>query len=268
MKRKKKLILAIVLMVVVFSATGLLQHVGGSSKNYKKGVYVSNVVDGDTIELSNGEIVRYIGIDTPELRKKEGSRWVYAPMPYAEAAADFNRKFVEGKSVKLEFDVQKMDRYNRLLAYVYAGSKMVNLEMVREGYAMIYSFPPNIKYGERFLEAQNEARDNNRGLWKDLARGVIFSSEAKKNIGLIKAVETEVMDTYISEKVLILNCRDNFKVVIFKGNFKYFPKMLERSPHSYFRYKTIRVYGVIKDYKGSCEIVLHDPSQLEILAGQ
>ena len=265
MKNKKIIIFAIVFIAIAFLVVRFLQYVPLAAKDYSSDVYVSRAVDGDTIELSNGEKVRYIGIDTPELREKDGARWVYSPQPYAELAKDFNQRLVEGKQVKLEFDVQKRDKYNRLLAYVYSDDKMANLEMVREGYAMIYTYPPNVKYTEEFLAAQTQAREGQKGLWGDLEKGVIPASGARENIGLLRRVETTVLNTFLSERVLILNCRDNFKVAIFKDNLRYFPKMALRSPDSYFKHKAISVYGVIKDYKGDCEIVLNDPSQLEIL---
>jgi micrococcal nuclease len=261
MKKIRTPFILIIFTAIVFSVPKFFQHTQITQRDY----YASRVIDGDTIELSHGEKVRYIGIDTPEIRERQGSKWLYRPMPYAEEAKDFNRRLVEGKPVRLEFDVQKRDRYNRLLAYVYAGDKMVNLEMVKEGYAMIYTYPPNVKYVDEFLEAQREARENKRGLWSDLKASIISSSEAKENIGRVRMVETEVYNTFISNKLLILNCRDNFKAVIFKNNLPYFPKEVVRSPDTYFRHKTIRLYGLIENYKGSPEIILHDPSQLEII---
>lgn len=266
MKNRSVLILVAAFTLGAGLIAGFLRYFGGLAlERDKRPVYVSRVIDGDTVELSTGETVRYIGIDTPELREKSGSGWVYSPRPYAEEARDFNRTLVEGKPVRLEFDVQKKDKYNRLLAYVYSEGRMVNIEMVRQGYAMVYTFPPNVKYTGRFLKAQQDARGNNNGLWKGLEESAIRASEARKNIGLLKIVEADVLGTYLSENVLILNCRDNFKAVIFRNNLDYFPKAMLRSPDSYFKYKTIRVCGVIKDYKGSCEIILHHPSQLEIL---
>lgn len=264
MKRKAILISIVVFIVIAFLVVRFLRHAPVAIKDYND-VYVSRAIDGDTIELSNGEKVRYIGIDTPELRERHGARWVYSPQPYAEPAKDFNQGLVEGRRARLEFDLQKRDKYNRLLAYVYVGTRMVNIEMVKQGYAMIYTYPPNVKYTEEFLAAQVHARENQKGLWADLEKGIIPASQARENIGLLRQVETTVLDTFLSERVLILNCRDNFKAVIFKDNLRYFPKMALRSPDSYFRHKNIRVYGVIKDYKGASEIVLHDPSQIEIL---
>lgn len=259
MKNKKAIIFIIIVIIIVF------QFFKASAWKRDNSVLVSRVIDGDTIELSDGQKVRYIGIDTPELREKRDGGWDYKPQPYAEEARAFNKMLVEGRYIKLELDAQKRDKYSRLLAYVYSEDKMVNLEMVKQGYAMAYTYPPNVRHVEKFLEAQQEARENKRGLWSDLEGNIITPYEAGDNIGLIRIVEAEVLDTYLSEKVLVLNCKAKFKVVIFRNNFSLFPKEAIRSPDNYFKNKTIRVYGVIKEYKGSNEIMVNDLSQLEIL---
>ncbi|MBI4669408.1 MAG: thermonuclease family protein [Elusimicrobia bacterium] len=116
---------------------------------------VRRVSDGDTVVLSDGAKVRYIGIDTPEKER-----------PYYDEARRFNEKLVLGKAVRLEYDIEKTDRYGRTLAYVYLkDGTFVNAEMIRQGYANIYTFPPNLKYTELFLSFQKEARQANRGLW-------------------------------------------------------------------------------------------------------
>lgn len=267
MKNKKQF--TYIAKAVALSSVLLLSYFfhGKAASPAEGGKYkVISVIDGDTIELSGGARVRYIGVDTPETREKKGNIWVYHPMPYAEEAKEFNRRFVDGKIVRLEFDVQKKDVYGRLLAYVYVEDKMVNIELLKEGYAMLYTYPPNVKHAEEFLKAQGIARENKSGLWSKLGlEEVIQSSEAKDNIGFIKIIETEVVDTYISKKVLTLKCRDKFKVAIFKDNFAYFPKEAIRSPDNFFKNKTIRVYGVIKEYKGSCEIIANTSAQVEII---
>ena len=124
-------------------------------------VKVSRVIDGDTIELINGEKVRYIGIDTAELNASKKSEC------FAEEAFTKNRELVEGKEVKLEKDVSETDKYGRLLRYVYLGNEMINEKLVKEGYAQVATYPPDVKYVEKFKEAQKFARENNLGLWKD-----------------------------------------------------------------------------------------------------
>lgn len=67
--------------------------------------------------------------------------------------------------VRLEKDITDRDKYNRLLRYVYVGDTFVNLELVKQGFAYSYSYPPDIKYQEQFVKAQQEAREAKRGLW-------------------------------------------------------------------------------------------------------
>jgi len=121
---------------------------------------VIKVIDGDTIKLENGEVVRYIGIDTPET--------VHPSKPvqcFGREASNKNKELVEGKLVRLEKDITDRDKYGRLLRYVWVGDLFVNDYLVRQGYAYVYTYPPDVKYSEQFVQAQREARENNRGLW-------------------------------------------------------------------------------------------------------
>lgn len=123
---------------------------------------VVHVVDGDTIKLENGQVVRYIGIDTPETVDPR------KPVQcFGKEASDKNRELVEGKEVKLEKDVSETDKYGRILRYVYIGDTFVNDYLVRNGYAHSYSYPPDVKYQDQFKKAEEEARNNKRGLWAD-----------------------------------------------------------------------------------------------------
>jgi len=126
---------------------------------------IHRVIDGDTVELADGRLVRYIGIDTPEVRRRVDGRWVMDPEPFALEAAAANRELVEGKTVRCEYDVQTYDRYGRLLAYVFIGETMVNEELVRRGMAQPLTIRPDVRYTDRFQRLAREARQANRGLW-------------------------------------------------------------------------------------------------------
>lgn len=123
-------------------------------------IVVSRVIDGDTIELSDGTKVRYIGIDTPESTNKFEC--------YGKEAFEQNKKLVEKKTVRLEKDVSQTDMYGRLLRYVWVGDVMINEILVRDGYAQIATYPPDVKYLDRFLEAERQARLEKKGLWGDV----------------------------------------------------------------------------------------------------
>lgn len=125
---------------------------------------VSRVTDGDTFRISpeiDGEDrVRMIGVDTPETDPERGAE------PYGEEAANFARESLEGRDVALEFDAEREDDYERLLAYAYLpDGTMFNETLLREGYAQVATFPPNTRYLDRFEEAQDEAREARRGIW-------------------------------------------------------------------------------------------------------
>lgn len=116
---------------------------------------VIEVIDGDTIVIEGGYRVRYIGIDTPE--KGE---------PYYSEARQANQRLVQGKKVRLEKDVSDMDKYGRLLRYVYVNSTFVNAELVRQGYARAHAYPPDTKYQFYLEAAEREARQEGKGIWQ------------------------------------------------------------------------------------------------------
>ena len=127
---------------------------------------VLRIVDGDTFvcRFPDGkeEKIRLIGVNTPETsHQKKGVEY------YGKKAKEFTKNTLSGKRVKLELDMQPRDRYGRLLAYVYLeDGTMLNALLVQEGYAQVMTVPPNVKYQDMFLKLQREARENNRGLWK------------------------------------------------------------------------------------------------------
>ena len=126
-------------------------------------VEVTRVIDGDTIEVTLGSravAIRLIGIDTPETVAPGQPVMCYGP----EASA-FTSQVLSGRRVLLEFDVERIDRYGRTLAYVWVGDRLFNETLVRRGFAVVSTYPPNVKYVERFGRAQHQAREMERGFW-------------------------------------------------------------------------------------------------------
>lgn len=135
-------------------------------QNTNKLYKVLRVVDGDTIKIEydgKEESVRLIGIDTPESVHRDKSK----NTEEGEIASDYTKDRLEGKEVKLEFDIAPRDRYNRLLAYVYIDGEMFNKELLEKGYARIATFPPNVKYVEEFTKIQKRAINSKKGFWKN-----------------------------------------------------------------------------------------------------
>lgn len=137
---------------------------------------VTRVVDGDTIEveileripgpgaggaaLGEPHTVRLTGIDTPES--------VHPSKPvqcFGRESSAATKALLAGQEVRLVKDVEEHDRYDRLLRYVYIADEMANARLAVNGYASAYTYPPNVRWSELFLELQRDAREKSRGLW-------------------------------------------------------------------------------------------------------
>lgn len=118
------------------------------------------VIDGDTIVISGGEKVRYVGVNTPETKHPDK-----LPEYCGQEAFEVNRRLVAGKMVRLEFDRRSRDKYGRLLAYVYVDNLFINAELIRLGYAQVSIYKANRRFYREFLRLQREAIAARRGLW-------------------------------------------------------------------------------------------------------
>lgn len=151
--RRAYCILAAFIMIAVFLAAAWSNLTGNIISEEK--FSVAKVIDGDTIRLSTGEKVRFLNIDTPEIGQ------------YLQKEATARMKELIGNSsVTLESDITNRDRYGRLLRYVYENGTMLNLIMVREGYARAYFIPPDDKHLKEIQEAEAYARSRNLGIWQ------------------------------------------------------------------------------------------------------
>ena len=123
-----------------------------------KSAVVKRVIDGDTVELFNGTVLRYVGITAPE----EGES-------FAKEATKLNKELVEGKEIKLEYDNYTSDKFGRILAYPIIDDKNICVELVRKGMAelVIYQKRKPFIYQVQLLEAQDQAKKNKLGIWKN-----------------------------------------------------------------------------------------------------
>jgi micrococcal nuclease len=151
---------------------------GNRGKKNSDLVFVKKVVDGDTFELSDGQKVRLLGIDTPEKyesnkldrdaeQTKQDKETI---MKLGDIAYKYVKEFAESKKVRLERDPvnDDKDKYGRLLRYVYLeDGTCINAKIIADGYAQVYDKFPISKLDE-FRKLQREARENRRGLWGDV----------------------------------------------------------------------------------------------------
>ena len=150
--------------LLLCGAFGAPSLVFGETESYE--VFAKEVIDGDTTRLSDGTLVRYLGIDSPERRRRAGERWIYDPQPFAEEAAALNRELVEGKKIRLEVESrERSDRFGRVLAYVFVGEVFVNEKILEKGLAKRYRPSPQSKYFFSFKRAEEAAMEGRRGVW-------------------------------------------------------------------------------------------------------
>jgi len=146
-----------IIIFIVFTLSFLLPG-PAVSKDY----VVRKVIDGDTIQLDTGETVKYLGIEAPRLKTKEGGAEFYA-----KEALKYNKRLVFMKKVRLEFDHDKKDPQGRLLAYVFIKNLFVNAELVKLGYARASVKAPNVKYQKILTNLEKKAVEGEKGLWQE-----------------------------------------------------------------------------------------------------
>lgn len=242
---------------------------------------VIDVIDGDTIQLSGGEMIRYIGINTPEVRERSGKEWIYDPSPFSLEAKEYNKSLVKNKFVKIKTDTQKRDKFGRILAYVYTLDKnlskfekfkvflgiynhkinnMVNLNILREGLSIVDIRLPNTKFLDVFVETQKISRNNRNGLWKTNL-SAIAPGKTKFHIGEIMTVEGIVSGIKDKGKVVLIEFKEDFSAVIFNSNLSFFRD--NNISISNLVNERIEIYGMIKKYRGDPQIIISHPCQVK-----
>jgi micrococcal nuclease len=226
-------------------------------------LFCSSVIDGDTFRLETGETVRLIGIDAPELSQ-----------PGSEKSREYLAHLILNKGVTLEKGYEDRDKYNRLLRFVYNDDVCINEEMIKQGYAEARYLTDSIR--EHYIQLEMEAETAKAGLWSEnifqsrlnLRWGedipVIDWKDAHNYYDQYVIVEGTIVDTYNSGNVCFLNFHTDyqyFTAVIFASDFLGFPFI----PESFYLGKTVQVIGIIKEYKGSPEIIVKTPDQIRIL---
>ncbi|MBU7045889.1 MAG: thermonuclease family protein [Theionarchaea archaeon] len=229
-------------------------------------IFCTTVIDGDTIRLETGETVRLIGIDAPELNQ-----------PGGEKSREYLAHLILNKGVTLKKGYEDRDKYNRLLRFVYLGDVCINEEMIRQGYAEARYLSLDEPLRKYYIQLEIEAETAKAGLWSDhifqprsqLAWDtdvpVISWKDADKYYNQNVIVEGTIVSSYNSGNVCFLNFHMDyqyFTAVIFACDFPGFPI----SPEVYYRGKKVQIIGIIKEYKGSPEIIVKTPGQIRIVS--
>ncbi|MBI5326964.1 MAG: thermonuclease family protein [Deltaproteobacteria bacterium] len=268
---KNLLFITIIIIHVMIAVPVLGGHSGkhnsspANTNHLIKDTQYSNVmavIDGDTIEIEGKKRVRYLGIDTPE-----------AGQPFYKEAKNKNKELVLGKIVRLEIcKAEPTDKHGRQLAYVYIGQTMANAELLKSGYARLLNISPcGAEKAEEFRKYQKEAMDKKIGLWGErkqiITKDFISASDAIRFINEKKAIYGMVVGVRQGRKAIFLDMGNTAKVglrvVIFNQDKKNFEDD-GINPLTYYKAKEVVVYGKLKMYKGTPEVVIGSPSHIEV----
>lgn len=223
---------------------------------------VVKVYDGDTLRVSSGEMVRLLGINAPE--PGGGNRPAEAG---GEKASAFAKQLLHNQTVRLTFDQNKTDRYDRTLAHVYLpDGQWVNKKLVAAGMAHVYSFPDNRAQITPLLAAEAQARAQKRGIWA-LPRWQIRQANTcceNKYIGQFHLVEGTIQRVAWVKGRVYLNFGDNWRTD-FTAEIP--AEMVANFNTIWLRQlqgQNVRVRGMLKPVNGVLVTLTH-PEQIELL---
>ena len=126
---------------------------------------VTNIVDGDTLDIDSGERIRLVCVDTPERGE-----------PYFKEAKDRLSELVLDKEVRLEKDTTERGKYGRLLRYIWIDDELTSEILVEEGFARVYRYPPDLKHCDRIEAAEDRAKEKGLGIWSLYGDNTVCSS--------------------------------------------------------------------------------------------
>jgi len=215
---------------------------------------IKKIYDGDTLLLMNGQKVRLLGINTPEVEGRNKSS-----QAGGEEAKQWLIARLKKQKIRVETDVEKKDKYGRLLAHVFTEDKQhINLELVGEGLASINVYPPNLKYINELLKAEHQAEQKIKGIWGEEAYAIKLVENIKS--GSFKGwqrISGTVKSVHHARKNSYLKFSDYFSLKIAKKSFKFFPEL-----ESYIG-KKLEVRGWINRYKNKYSLFVRHSSAIK-----
>ena len=287
---RNKIFIAVIIAGVIIAAAVLIVGRGEVNKRPGEGeeaepsaclatdnTIVTKVIDGDTIVVEGGYSVRLLGMDTDE-----------AGYPCYNSAKTRLEELVLNKEVRLEKDQTDTDQYKRCLRSVFVGDMNVGLEMVKEGLAVARFYEPDVKYKDEIVAAEKNAIDNKLGCkWSGQGQTAAvpagesaFANLTKEKTGLDVIFACNAGNYYAKEAIVegrIASASRSKTNTVFLNFEKAYPNQcfsavvfssdqykFVASPENYYNGKNVRVRGLIKEYQGKPEIIVNNPSQIEV----
>lgn len=218
--------------------------------------WVDKVYDGDTVLLSHGPKVRLLGINTPEV----SGRYKSAEQGGQEAKAWLTQRLA-GQKIRLEGDSEAEDHYQRKLGYLFdEQGRNINLELVRNGLAMVSVFPPNLKYLSAFIEAQQQAESEHLGVWAYPEYAVkAYQDLNSDNLQGWQRVSGRIIAVKQGEKHRYLQFSDQVAVKIPEQFQSWFPDLDQ------YQGKRIEARGWVQKQGNRFALTIRHPAEIQVL---
>jgi endonuclease YncB( thermonuclease family) len=228
------------------------------SRQFDETVVVAKIYDGDTIKLTDERVVRFIGINTPELSRDFSPAQALA----VEAKQTLAELLPIGAKLGLAYDQERKDHYQRTLAHVYLPSgQNLAAELIRRGYGFAIVVPPNTKQTACYFISEAQARKHGRGIWSNPAyTPKTIHSLTKSDTGFQYFTGT-VTGIGQGKKNIWLDMGEGFSVRIQRKYLQYFVQM----PLESLAGRQLRVRGWVSFYNDKLRMTIGHPAMMEIV---
>jgi micrococcal nuclease len=218
---------------------------------------VEKVIDGDTIVVRGGGKVRLLGINAPEIAHRD-----QRAQPLGDEARQRLSGLLDAKRVYLEFDAQRRDRYERLLAHVTLEDGLnINELLLREGLARALFLQPNMRYLQRYYDAEGTAMAGRRGIWSRPEFQIYPSTSAKRCVKRFCRLRGKVLKVKRGRSYTILQLSGKVQASIKNG---YLPQFLAAGVDiNRVEGTTVIVRGWLGERKGQYSLQLQHPLQVD-----
>jgi len=241
LSRTSFFVLPIVLFFFLFLSASAAQANACTSQSFDKRAVVTQVYDGDTVKLANGDKIRLIGINTPEMNYKTGD-----PEPYAVKAKRFLEKRVLRKKIGIKYGRESKDRYKRTLAHVFLlDGTNLQYEILKAGLAFNISIPPNLGQQRCYRDAEGQAQTKQIRVWKSPYFKPVNALKVNKHQVGFKRISGKVSRVLETKKTIWIKFSEKMAIRISKKDLHYFKNFQPQNLVG----KQIKAKGWISLYK-------------------